>query len=63
MGKGAMIVKESSCSVHVIRVKVHLKKKIKSLIWKQAWTVNSCTGTIMKIKKMAQELLNMSIFY
>ena len=27
MGKGAMIVKESSCSVHVIRVKVHLKKK------------------------------------
>ena len=29
MGKGAMIVKESSCSVHVIRVKVHLKKKLK----------------------------------
>ena len=27
MGKSAMIVKKSSCSVHVIRVKVHFQKK------------------------------------
>ena len=30
MGEDTMIVKESSCSVHVIRVKVHFQKKLKA---------------------------------
>ena len=46
-----------------MRVKAILSEKNKSLIWKQAWTVDSLTGTIMERKEMTKEILSMSIFY
>ena len=65
LGEVAMILKESSCSVHLaicMKATLSTKTKIKSLIWKQAQTVDSCTETIKKSKGMTQEIL-VSILY